>query len=129
MSTGPKAIGYNICLAFDSLYPSIKTACNISRENIEIHGECSSSAEGYHRRLLNEFSLDWDKEGCTFEVNGISARFPYRSEVIGVMSRCSQQLAASSSECAAAGVTSLAACKKILDDSTYKALACRSYPS
>jgi DNA polymerase elongation subunit (family B) len=129
MSTGPKAIGYNICIAFDSLYPSIMSTCNISRESIEVSGEWSHSAEGYSRRLLDEFSLDWDKEGCVFEVNGISARFPDRSEVISVMSRCSQQLAARSSECNAGGETSLAACKKTLNHSTYRALASRSYPS
>ena len=129
ISNGANLVGFNICLDFDSLYPSIMTLCNISPENIRVRGDWNPERRGYSSRLLGEFSLDWTAAQCTFRTGSISASFDSRRVKPSVMSQCCENLVSSRRACAARGEASLASCKKIINNSIYGALACHAYPS
>lgn len=129
IQTGIRLVSYNICLDFDSLYPSVINICNISPEVVQVRGDWKEDSPNYTDRLLGDFSLDWTERSCTFSVNGISATFPSLKEGRSIMSKCCDSLVKSRYDCNSKGQTSLASCKKILNNSTYGALACNSYPS
>lgn len=129
---GPSTIGKHIVLDYDSLYPSIIIAGNISPDGIVVNEQYkTSSSYSDENSLKGRVIVDWNDNGMEISLENdksVSMIFPYNIKSEGMMPRCCKTLM-NRKELANEGNKGQANNCKLVNNSIYGALACLGYPS